>query len=139
MLVCNKEPNSGAAKDAFHEISISRQFNLDTTDLECSFTFLCCRVLAPISLISASLFFLFIMDSPHRYLSTSHFHLPEGPLAKLISLIERIRWLFRLLLHLKDILFPEINAVQVGMINGQDFISWLKLNQAQQLGISGFW
>lgn len=100
MLLSNKKPNSGAAKDAFHEISISRQFNLDSTDLECSFTFLCCPVLAPISPILASLFFLFIKDSPH---STTHFFLPEGEtglLAKLISPIERIRWLFLLFLHL---------------------------------------
>lgn len=106
MLVCNRKPNSGAAKDAFHEISISRQFNLDTTDLECSFTFLCCPVFGPISPISAFLFFLFIMDSSRCCLSASHFHLPERetePFAKLISLIERIRWLLLLLLHLKDI------------------------------------
>lgn len=99
MLVSNKKPNSGAAKDAFHEISISRQFNLDSTDLECSFTFLCCPVLAPISPILASLFFLFIKD----YTQPLTFVFQKerlGPFAKLISPIERIRWLFLLFLHL---------------------------------------
>jgi len=57
VLVSNGKPNSGAAKDALHEISLPRQFHLDAADLECSFTYLCCPVLASISFSSALFFF----------------------------------------------------------------------------------
>lgn len=68
MLACKRMPNDGTAKDVFHEISICRQFNLDTKDLEHFFTFLHCCVLSIIScsyapLVTCSLRLLYTIRS----------------------------------------------------------------------------
>lgn len=68
MLACKRKPNDGTAKDMLHEISICRQFNLDTKDLERFFTFLRCSVLSIISrsyapLVTCSLRLLFTIPS----------------------------------------------------------------------------
>lgn len=140
MLACKRKPNDGTAKDVFHEISICRQFNLGTKDLERFFIFLRCCVLTIIShsyapLVTCSLRLLFTSPSQMSF-SSSRWRGWAHCKTRLMDRMNR-EIVFAVVTFREQKLFWNLYD-SVSLIYDQDFISWSKLNQAQQV-VLGFW